>query len=250
MGIFAVTGRACRQQPRYRARAIARRRPAGNNFPALACVGMQIAPKSAFRPCAAAQKRDKERKTQNGGPPPRAGREADYAPVCPKHKLGNALAASDTSRLRRRIEQHDKNFSRIIGIDDADALRDDTTVARAEPAAGIQETGHARLFGLDTQTGRHGQPLSGSQLAAVFGKAGAHIGADGSGGRRTQAVAIKGAGPVADEFHTHGHDKGTKSGILKRHPPSVAQESPGGKRPDLPSGGILSTLRKKEFARE
>lgn len=167
-----------------------------------------------------------------------------------KNKLGNALAASDTSRLRRRIEQHDKNFSRIIGIDDADALRDDKTVARAEPAAGIQETGHARLFGLDTQTGRHGQPLSGSQLAAVFGKAGAHIGADGSGGRRTQAVAIKGAGPVADEFHTHGHDKGTKSGILKRHPPSVAQESPGGKRPDLPSGGILSTLRKKEFARE
>ena len=65
-----------------------------------------------------------------------------------KNKLGNALAASDTSRLRRRIEQHDKNFSRIIGINDADALRDDKTVARAEPAAGIQETGHARLFGL------------------------------------------------------------------------------------------------------
>lgn len=122
-----------------------------------------------------------------------------------KDQLGHALAASDTSALRRGIEQHDDDFPGIIGVDDAHALSNHKAVARAEPAAGVEETGNPRQLGLHSQTGRHRQTFSGKNLPGIFIKTGAQIRTNGMGGRRGQAVRVQGAGLRADEFHAHGH---------------------------------------------
>ena len=125
-----------------------------------------------------------------------------------KNKLGHALAVLDASLVTRGVQKEHQNFTRIVRVNDADALGNGDAVARAKTTARIDKTGNASGTGLHAYACAYLEPAPGGDNSLGPVQAGAQIHACRLAGGRGQKIIL----PLSVEFTRTDTHKGNIHG--------------------------------------